>query len=466
MIGQLLRPGFLRERAEEIIAALGDREARLPSAPEDVLRKAAEGEVTADHLKQAKAILGNMLKTPFGKAEREAAWVSRDPYLCILQAELERFYQEAGAVESNPAMGLGADLAEVTDEGLKPEWIPAESQGLVRQMEQYDLLGWGLSFGVARAIQLSRGKADFRSVSWPPVKVNDKLRLVLCADWASGLPRARKVAQKMASRLVDRDAEGRELHVINLGDTYYAGREFEYRDRLSANWPVDPLQSHEIGSWCLNGNHDMFTGGEGYFKFLDTDNRFRRQKGCSYFALENAHWLIAGLDTAWEEEGITGDGGGLEPRQVEWLFELRRTRPHKRLMLLSHHQLFSSYEHDSPLLMDRLEPLLNAPEPIDAWFWGHEHRCAVYEPSHNIDYPALIGHGGVPVFADSKPKPRGVWFEYKAKRPGGIIKKHAMLGFAVVDLDNEQATVRYVNEEGICHETHESSGRGKWKRRT
>ena len=50
----------------------------------------------------------------------------------------------------------------------------------------------------------------------------------------------------------------------------------------------------------MNANHDMFTGGHGFFEFLDTDPRFARQGGASYFALENEHWLVAALDTAWE----------------------------------------------------------------------------------------------------------------------------------------------------------------------
>jgi hypothetical protein len=82
----------------------------------------------------------------------------------------------------------------------------------------------------------------------------------------------------------------------------------------------------------------MFTGGHGYFEFLDTDMRFSRQKGCSYFAMENEHWLIVGLDAAWESEGMRGDTGGLQPPQFDWLLELLASRRKKRLMLLSHHQ--------------------------------------------------------------------------------------------------------------------------------
>jgi hypothetical protein len=268
----------------------------------------------------------------------------------------------------------------------------------------------------------------------------------------------------MGARVDGMGAEGRSVHVIDLGDTYYAGRDFEYQTHRSDHWPVTEAQSDKVGCWCLNGNHDMFPGGHYYFRFLDRDTRFSRQKGCSYFAIETPGWLIAGLDTAYEAEGPSGDGGGLMRPQLEWLLELRATRPKKRLMLLSHHQLFSGYEHDSPLLMNRLEPLLTSGNPIDAWFWGHEHRCAVYDPTPAVHFPVLMGHGGVPVFARKRPKPDNVWFEYKGVRPGGIIHKHAMLGFAVLDLDEDRAAVAFVNEEGMPHDRFASGGRGDWRK--
>jgi hypothetical protein len=465
MIGQLLQPDFLKDRFDEVVASLQDRTKHFASAKAEVQSLAAKEEVSAGDLNEARKVLQNTDATEFSRKEREAAWLPRNPYLCILQSALDEFYTQADAVDDTTPMGLAGDLPEVTGRSLKPDWIPTPTRGLVRQMEQYDLLGWGLSFGVAKSIKMAKGKHEFRKSASPPYKIRDKARLILCADWATGLPRARKVASKMALRLSDQGSQGRERHVIHLGDTYYAGLPFEFRERLIPHWPVEPGQAGEIGSWCLNANHDMFTGGHGYFELIDSDQRFSRQKSCSYFAFENDNWLIAALDTAWEAEGFEGDAGGLQGPQINWLLELRASRPKKRLMLLSHHQLFSLYENDSPLLMQRMGPLLNGQTPIDAWFWGHEHRCAVYNPSHNIHYPALIGHGGVPVFADSNPKPKDVLFEYKAKRPGGIIKKHAMLGFAVVDLDGESAVVRYINEEGIEHETHESSQGGNWKRR-
>jgi hypothetical protein len=214
------------------------------------------------------------------------------------------------------------------------------------------------------------------------------------------------------------------------------------------------VEAGQIGSWNLNANHDMFTGGHGYFGCLDSDVRFARQKGFSYFALENSDWLVVGLDTAWEAEGIKGDAGGLQEPQMEWLLRLSARAPEKRLLLLSHHQLFSLYENDSPLLQRRMEPLLTGGRAIDAWFWGHEHRCAVYEASHGITYPVLMGHGGVPVHANKEPQPPGVRFEYRGKLAGGLGETFAMMGFVVVDLEGKQATVRFVNEENVEHVTH------------
>ena len=36
-------------------------------------------------------------------------------------------------------------------------------------------------------------------------------------------------------------------------------------------------------------------------------------------------------------------------------------------------------------------------------FWGHEHRCVMYEPWQNIQYGRLLGHGGVPVYMTHAP---------------------------------------------------------------
>ena len=62
-----------------------------------------------------------------------------------------------------------------------------------------------------------------------------------------------------------------------------------------------PLQHNKkpvnVFSWTVPGNHDMYTGGHGFYHMLNKDNRFIGQNGCSYFLLENDYWQIFGLDT-------------------------------------------------------------------------------------------------------------------------------------------------------------------------
>ena len=100
----------------------------------------------------------------------------------------------------------------------------------------------------------------------------------------------------------------REQHVIHLGDVYYSGWPEEYEDHFLPNWPVAPGQEDRYGSRCLNANHDMFSGG--HFDHLLKDERFRRQRSArqptSYFSLENDHWQILGLDSAWQDGDLAG----------------------------------------------------------------------------------------------------------------------------------------------------------------
>ena len=325
----------------------------------------------------------------------------------------------------------------------------------MRQAEQSDFLGWGLSFAIAKSIRWLGGKAPFPGKDPSPYKIGSKARIILVGDWASGVPRAVKVAKQIENVLQDPAGKEMDRHVIHLGDVYYAGRGFEYEQRLASYWPIHAGQS--IGSWCLNGNHDMFTGGHQYFEFLNKDPRFARQAGCSYFGLENDDWLILGLDTAYESEGLRGNSGGLADPQPRWIGQQCERARNKKLIFLSHHQLFSPWEGDSPLLAQRLESILKAPRPISAWFWGHEHRCAVYEPSHNIQYPALVGHGGVPVYAWNKSTPKGVRYHYTESFRRGL-ERFALMGFAQLDLDGPHATVSYINENGMRRTTADQIG--------
>jgi hypothetical protein len=284
----------------------------------------------------------------------------------------------------------------------------------------------------------------------PRVSLGDAARLVIVGDWGSGTQRAVDVSIQMRAHLEEGLREGRDTHAISLGDVYYSGLVHEYESWFLPHWPVRPSES--FGSWALNGNHDMYAGGRGYFEALLGNPRFSAQNGSSYFLLENAHWQIAGLDTAYDPPDPSGSHGNLYGNQAQWLFAHRQHRPETRTMLLTHHPLFSAFDSTGPLIARSLRPVF-AQRPVDAWFWGHEHRCAIYrDPNSPVHFASLVGHGGIPVLPMAPdPSKAPVTYSYQDEYENGLTH----LGFVVVDLSGSSARASYYNERGQMHYVEE-----------
>lgn len=270
-------------------------------------------------------------------------------------------------------------------------------------------------------------------------------RLVVVGDWASGLPRAVHVSQWMRHHLSMGLDSGIAQHAIHLGDTYYSGWPSEYEKRFLPHWPVRPEWSDRIGSWSLNANHDMYSGGYGYYDTLLRDGRFSLQGGCSYFSLESPFWRILGIDTGWTE-------GDLEDPQATWIASQCREARQKsqKVLLLSHHHLFSAYEPQNTRLPGRLGELLRS-GAIHAWIWGHEHRCVVYRPTAGLQYAACIGHGGIPVYmnhAACAPLPHPAIYEDRRLMKQGL-ESWAYMGFCILDFEDRTLTIRHLDENGL-----------------
>jgi hypothetical protein len=281
---------------------------------------------------------------------------------------------------------------------------------------------------------------------------------VIVGDWGSGLPRAIEVAKHMGDRVREALAAGRQAHVLHLGDVYYSGDPSEYARRFLAPgyWPVtSELANAGVTSWALNGNHDMYSGGYGFFDtMLGDDDRFAHQrspdgKGTSFFRLKNAFWDIAGLDTSWDANVLSlGQKGVLHDPQAAVL-ERWAQESDRKLMLLSHHQLVSGYDLGDlgTVLPYKLEPLLKSGR-IGAWLWGHEHRCMAFAAGA-VPVMRCIGHGGIPTAAASmrEPVPRpGTWQESASfKDRDGTWNR---FGFAVLDFNDAAATLTYYDDGG------------------
>jgi len=433
------RPGPLDEYSDTEIQAIIDMIAAVADTPEGLVGATPmeEGEFDAPGLRP---------KDDFG-------FVPRDPLLSILQTAFEDTVEtrEPEAITQRPLLDdrRSGDVPVITDRQLAsvrlyrtPDgrrlWKPFE----VARPKVLSDPRWVWA-GVIILWNRQNNPAPFNATPPAPIPVADNARILLVGDWGSGLPRAQAVARHMRHELDDGIAARREQHVIHLGDVYYTGGEREYRERFLKHWPVAP--DEDIGSYSLNGNHDMYQGGHAYFGTCLADARFARQERSSFFALRSTHWQLLGLDTSYEDAGLYGE-------QAQWALARLDESPDLRTVLLSHHQPFSAYEPGAGVLRQKIAPVLET-NRIDAWFWGHEHRCLVYEPHMKIGFSSCVGHGGIPEYLiarEGTPYREPLRYDYR-RRYGNGPEPWDTFGFAVLDLDGDAMSIRYIDEHGECH---------------
>jgi hypothetical protein len=371
----------------------------------------------------------------------DTAYFSRDKLTSLVQSALEAYVEER-----EPE--LAAKRPEPRGEGLAPgeEALPDPvtdrslnvAEGRAELFGAFEITdpGWVNSL-VAMAWRRLHDRHAFKEAPAAPQSLAADARIVLVADWGSGIPRARNVAAQIR-KIIEPDIGRRQQHVIHLGDVYYSGWKREYDKNFLEPWPVQ--DGEPVGSWSCNGNHDMYSGGHAYFGHMLGDPRFAAQQGSSWFSLENDDWQLLALDTAYEDHALRDPQGA-------WVADKLRRNAGRRTMLLSHHQLFSAYASDGPKIREKLtEPLRSG--RIDAWFWGHEHRCVFYEDGHEgVGKARLIGHGGVPVYAHHEPLTPPATYQFTTSFPTAW-EEWALMGFAVVELSGRDADVRYVDEFG------------------
>jgi hypothetical protein len=268
---------------------------------------------------------------------------------------------------------LQSFLAEKAAEGSQLAPLPVD--GKEAKFDEKDWLGWAGSF-----FSWWRGIKDYPwSASPDDHAIPNKARIAVLGDWGTG-----RYGAPVTSKTIESDAAGYQV-VLHLGDVYYSGTENEVKDRFLSLWPKAPGAVHR----ACNSNHEMYAGGYGYFKH--TLPKFAQS--ASYFALHNDHFIIAGLDTAYKEKDLHG-------AQVVWLEALAAAAAGRRIILLSHHQPYSLFEAGHAKVTAKLQKLLDT-KAIFAWYWGHEHRCVLFDahPAWGL-HGRCVGHSGFPYFRD------------------------------------------------------------------
>jgi len=223
----------------------------------------------------------------------------------------------------------------------------------------------------------------------------------LIGDWGTGTEEAHSIAEQ-----VKQDSPHFTIH---LGDIYYVGAKEEVQANMfgkntGVEWPTGSL-----GSFALNANHEMYARGIGYFEYLlpALGMKDGREQKASFFCLRNDHWLVIGLDTGYYSVGVPviemvfKANARLHAKLLDWLREVvRLPEDHQRgVVLLSHHQYYSQFESGYERAAEQISQLIERPV---LWFWGHEHRFAIYGKQATKmgklqAYGRCIGHGGLPI---------------------------------------------------------------------
>ncbi|WP_321800936.1 metallophosphoesterase family protein [Caballeronia sp. J97] len=363
----------------------------------------------------------------------DACYLPRDGAASLMQSLFQRYCITHRLVDQSGVQNASEADHPISDVSLGENGLGTAGEGLFERMGQTDIR-WLACVG-AKVFSSFGGKRPFPPDAAPPRTIAANARVFLVGDWGSGVSRARKIASRIATMLESEPQ--RDQHVIHLGDVYYSGWPEEYDDHFLQFWPVRPGNEGRVGSWSLNANHDMFSQGAGYFGHLLKDARFSGHRGSSYFSLESDHWQLLGLDSAFEDGTLAGE-------QFEWVEHRQKTLPNKKLILLTHHQPFSAFESEYTALQRLYER-----NEVTAWFWGHEHRFAVYDPRPRLPFGRLVGHGGVPVYARpaAASTPDGVRHVGNGFFRSGL-DRFALFGFAVLNFDGPRIGVEYIDEHG------------------
>jgi predicted phosphodiesterase len=261
--------------------------------------------------------------------------------------------------------------------------------------------------------------------------------VALFSDWGTGAAPAREVLSQIAAR--------RPALLIHLGDIYYSGTPFEIQ-RYFLGPLGERIDLNATPVFSLAGEHDMYSAGQGYYSELLP----RLKQPASHFCLRNEHWQVVAIDTALHSRIPGGGPPYLETSEVEWLTDKLLNAGGRQTVLLSHHPLFSAYEsigetfYNEPLY-EQLAPLLDR---IDVWFWGHEHRLAVYEEFNalgaTLKRGRVIGCGGFPVQV-SEQSDTPLWPEVRVNESAKLGRAGDFYnqGYAILELDGPAAKVSY-----------------------
>ena len=167
--------------------------------------------------------------------------------------------------------------------------------------------------------------------------------IALIADWGTGTAAAINLLKGVALQKPD--------ILIHLGDIYYSGTPAEcdgnFKRIIDQTFGRTGAPT-DIPVFSMPGNHDMYSGGQGFYNLLQTLNPPPLQQPASFFCLRDTaaqRWQFVAMDTGlhdYDPFKVTNVVTFLEKPEEDWLTARIAEFPGKTI-LLSHHQFFSAF---------------------------------------------------------------------------------------------------------------------------
>jgi hypothetical protein len=348
---------------------------------------------------------------------------TEDPHVDAA-TRIAAFWNDRAPIPAAAPAGIAQDVWDCSKQGF--ELMQAAAQGntaKVSALQQADAFGgcdpnWVKDIlnyvtflaknGMRDAIPYIRAaRISPVPIPMPAAVAGKPMKVAVLGDWGTGTATATGLLQQVAAQQPDM--------LIHLGDIYYSGTATECRDNFrliidrAFNRDVTP-----IPVFTLSGNHDMYSGGEGYYGLLQNLNPPQRRQTASFFCLRDPGnlWQFIAMDTGLHDDdpfNVDTVLTFLEPDEEAWIVDRLAEFP-GRTILLSHHQLFSALSQIGPRdaggRLDPVNPNLvksfakfkaAARQEIVAWFWGHEHAFTVYDAFAGLQRGRCLGNGAIPV---------------------------------------------------------------------
>jgi len=433
---------------EQVLQLMNNTIMKMQTAPQASAASVGSGDDDADvlgklnggYLQEQASGGAGAASLDFTDQQNDDWFVPRNQAVAVFQSVMDEYLEEQGAPEPPPKPG-GAGAASLGEGELSHSEVAANvfyggaeagaggaGAAAAALMEQFDNVDprW-VEVVWQKAKLLFKGKHHFtthQEVGNINFDMDDETTIAVVGDWGGG----NQAAQTLATQIKNIKPN----HIIHLGDVYYAGTPKEIKERFLAFWPTpaDPGKS-----FALNSNHEMYSGGYGYFDL--TLPTFKQP--ASYFTLSNKNWRLIGLDTGYDEHD-------LHPPQADWL-KTQLVDDGRKNILFSHHQLFSAYETatDCSKLQGKVQPFLDAGK-IYGWIWGHEHLCVAYKTFMGIK-GVCLGNGCFP-YNPPQGTPDNVEWLNTRQQPDDPDYR-GIHTFALLKVSPEKIVIQYFDQDGV-----------------